>query len=63
MLVSCGASRRHFIHKAGVAQLVEQLIRNEKVGSSILSTGTTTLIALYHAPFPLLPAHAQGSSG
>ena len=32
--------------KAGLAQLVEQLIRNEKVGSSSLLTGTISLDSL-----------------
>jgi hypothetical protein len=31
------------LHRAGVAQLVEQRIRNAKVGSSTLLTGTSEI--------------------
>ena len=37
-----GSAERSFVGSAGVAQSVEQLIRNEKVGCSIHLSGTNT---------------------
>jgi hypothetical protein len=41
-------------HGAGVAQLVEQRIRNAKVGSSTLLTGTKNLQGLASKDLPTL---------
>lgn len=41
MLGTCKPCRPAHFSKAGLAQQVEQLTCNEKVGSSILSSGTT----------------------
>lgn len=48
---------------AGVAQLVEQLIRNEKVGSSSLFSGTITKQPEFHSGFFVSTEYRSGVYG